>query len=126
MRTRTCQNLLLGTILFFLGKLKIDNIENDTGHYAKWENIAGQNRFGGCWIGRAEFISHIVNHSNPPLPQISGQYHMMTLKDAVDYTRFLVNFTCDFEQFAVMVPDCGRPIISAKVTPDEYDERIEE
>jgi len=48
---------------------------------------------------------------------------MMTLADAVDYTKFLVEFTCDFQRFAVTVPDCGRPIISATLTPGGYEEK---
>jgi hypothetical protein len=71
-----------------------------------------------------EFVSHIVNHNNKKLPELSGQYHLMTLTDAVDYTTFLAKFTCDFQRFAVMVPDCARPIISATLTPDGYEEKI--
>jgi hypothetical protein len=48
----------------------------------------------------------------------------MTLADAVDYTTFLVRFTCDFQRFAVMVPDVGRPIVSATLTPDGYSQQV--
>ena len=58
------------------------------------------------------------------LNQMQGQYGLMSLADAVDYTRFMVRFTCDFQRFAVMVPDCGSPIISATLTPDGYEEKI--
>jgi hypothetical protein len=97
----------------------------DTGEFRKWTNfVNGQYTFGGCWIGRTEFISHLVTHTNQQLPQIQGQYELLSLADAVDYTKFLVEFTCDFQRFAVMVPDCGKPIISATLTPDEYIEQI--
>ncbi|MFP5385130.1 MAG: hypothetical protein ACLGHN_03575 [Bacteriovoracia bacterium] len=66
----------------------------------------------GCtWIGRVEYIGHILNHSNANLPPIAGQYHLMTLQDAVRYSRFLTEFTCDFQKYAVCVPDCGRPVV---------------
>ncbi len=96
-----------------------------TGEFRKWTNVVnGQHTFGGCWIGRAEFISHLVTHNNPQMPPIQGQYELLSLADAVDYTKFLVDFTCDYQRFAAMVPDCGKPIISATLTPELYDEQI--
>jgi hypothetical protein len=96
-----------------------------TGEFCKWTNIVnGEHTFGGCWIGRTEFISHLVTHNNPQMPPIQGQYELLSLADAVDYTNFLVDFTCDYQRFAAMVPDCGKPIISATLTPDEYEEQI--
>jgi hypothetical protein len=96
-----------------------------TGEFRKWTNIVnGEHTFGGCWIGRAEFISHLVTHNNPQMPPIQGQYELLSLADAVDYTKFLVDFTCDYQRFAAMVPDCGKPIISATLTPEQYDEQI--
>ena len=93
------------------------------GFLEKWKN-EDKNRFGACWIGRAEFISHLVNHKNKQLPALQGQYQLFSLSDATDYAKFLVEFTCDFQRFATMVPDCGRPIITAGLTPDEYKEDI--
>ena len=106
--------------LVFSGKINMKGGLNSSGHIIKWKNYEQQIRYHGCWIGKGEFISHIVNHRNPKLPPIAGQFGMMTLADAVDYTKFLVEFTCDFERFAVMVPDCGRPIVSATLTPDGF------
>ena len=68
------------------------------------------NRTCGSWIGRTEFISHLVTHQNPTMPPIQGQFELLSLADAVDYTKFLVDFTCDYQRFAIMVPDCGKPI----------------
>lgn len=107
--------------IVFSGEITINGKKNSSGHKKIWENVT---RYGGCWIGRTEFISHIVTHKNKQLPQISGQYQLMTLADAVDYTKFLVEFTCDFQRFAIMVPDCGRPIISATLTPESYEDEI--
>ena len=109
--------------LVFSGTITISGNPNSSGHFMKWSNRTQQSRYGGCWIGRSEFISHIINHKNSRLPQISGQFGMMTLADAIDYTKFLVEFTCDFQRFAVIVPDCGRPITSSTLTPESYEEK---
>lgn len=110
--------------IVFSGSINIAGQVNTTGHHVKWSNRQQQTRYGGCWIGRTSFISHIVNHSNKKLPPLSGQYSLMTLADAVDYTKFLISFTCDFQRFAIMVPDCGKPMISAVLTTDTYEEKI--
>jgi len=107
----------------FSGTPIIDNKPNNSAYIKRWSNQTNS-RFGGCWIGRTEFITHIVNHGKKDLPPISGQFELMSLSDTIDYTKFLVEFTCDFQRFAVMVPDCGRPIISATLTPDKYEEKI--
>jgi len=109
--------------MVFSGKIDINGKPDSSGHFGKSSNRNQPSRYGGCWIGRTAFISHVVNHSNKKLPPISGQYEMMTLADATDYTQFLVSFTCDFQRFAIMVPDCGRPILSAALTPDSYEEK---
>lgn len=110
--------------LVFSGQLNVDGKPNNSGHLKKWSNRNQPTRYGGCWIGQAAFISHIVNHANKDLPPISGQFEMMTVADAVDYTRFLVAFTCDFQRFAIMVPNCGRPITSATLTPESFEEKV--
>ena len=109
--------------LVFSGEITTNGNKDSSGHIRAWKND-DQSRYGGVWIGRTEFITHIVNHKNNGLPPISGQFELMSLADAVDYTKFLVEFTCDFQRFAVMVPDCGRPIISATLTPENYNEKI--
>ena len=109
--------------LIFSGTINVEGIPNDTGHIPRWSNKNGINKFGGCWIGRTDFISHLVTE-NKTLPPIQGQYELLSLEDAVDYTKFLVDFTCDYQRFAIMVPDCGKPIISAKLTPTGYIEKI--
>ncbi|HAK00309.1 MAG TPA: hypothetical protein DCM62_09805 [Bacteroidales bacterium] len=103
----------------------VDGQQLNNGEFKKWTNIVnGLHTYGGCWIGRYEFISHLVTHNNPQLPPIQGQYELLSLADAVDYTKFLVEYTCDYQRFAIMVPDCGKPIISATLTPETYDEQI--
>jgi len=44
----------------------------------------------------------------------------MTLEDAINYVTFLAEFTCDFQNFAVTVPDCGKPVTSAVLTPEAF------
>jgi hypothetical protein len=104
--------------LVFSGTLSIEGAANTSGYHLRWKNLP--NRYGACWIGRTEFIAHLVNHNNPRLPPISGQYHLMTLEDAANYAQFLAEFTCDFQDFAITVPDCGRPVVTAVLTPDEF------
>jgi hypothetical protein len=115
---------VLESHIVYSGTLIINNNPDPSGHFLKWTNMALESRYGGCWIGRSAFIGHIVNHTNPELPPISGQYSFMTLSDAINYTKFLVEFTCDFQRFAIMVPDCGRPVTSATLTPERYEETV--
>ncbi|WP_036380059.1 hypothetical protein [Muricauda sp. MAR_2010_75] len=111
--------------LVISGTITVNEVPLTTGEYNKWTNIVdGHHTFGGCWIGRTEFISHLVTHTNAKMPPIQGQYELLSLADAVDYTQFLVDFTCDYQRFAAMVPDCGKPIISSTLTPERYEEKI--
>jgi hypothetical protein len=112
--------------LIHSGKINLANgILLDKGEYKKWTNLEDSKyNLGGTWIGMTDYISHIVAHQNPTLPQIQGQYELLSLSDAVDYTNFLVNFTCDFQRFAITVPNCGKPIISATLRPGAYSEKI--
>ena len=109
--------------IVFSGDITHNGCQDSSGHIKIWGND-DRSRYGGTWIGRTEFVTHIVKHENEKLPAISGQFENMSLSDAVDYTKFLVDFTCDFQRFAIMVPDCGRPIISATLTPEGYSEEI--
>ena len=105
----------------YSGVLISDGAPQTDGHRVSWSNLTPEvTRYSSCWIGRTEYVDHIVNHHNTRLPAMSGQYHLMTLKDAVSYTRFLAEFTCDFQRFAVIVPDCGRPVVSAVLTPGSF------
>lgn len=109
--------------LIFSGVIKTAEGDDASGHRLGWIND-GNKKFGCCWIGEKLFVNHIVNHKNKNLPPIQGQYNMMSLEDAKDYVRFLVEYTCDFQRFAIMVPNVGRPIILAKLTPERYEEEI--
>lgn len=111
---------LIENHIVFSGEITNLGKKNSSGHIIATK----MDGYGGTWIGRTEFVTHIVNHKNEKLPSISGQYELMSLSDAIDYTKFLVEFTCDFQRFAVVVPDCGRPIISATLTPEGYSEII--
>jgi len=93
---------------------------NSSGHIVQFTNSEA---YGGCWIGQTQYITHVVKDSEN-LGTFSGTYEKMTLADAVDYTRFLVSFTCDYQRFATMVPNCARPITSAMLTPEGYEERL--
>jgi len=98
---------------------------NASGHVVGWANrLPVAFTYGACWTGQTAYISHLVNHSNSALPAIKDQFRLMTLADAIDYSRFLVSFTCDFQRFATMVPNCARPIASATLTPEGYEEEL--
>lgn len=109
--------------IIFSGSLNINNQKNSSGHYLQSTNLNNPNRFGASWIGRTEFISHLI-HPKRNLPPIRGQYELLSLEDANDYANFLVEFTCEYQRFAVMVPDCGKPIWSSKLTPKSYKEEV--
>lgn len=109
---------ILRAVGVYSGKPPTPNATNFPGDRTFWTN--SPDRFGCCWTGRGEFVAHVVSHTNSALPPIAGQYALLTLADAVDYVQFLAEFTCDFQRFAVMVPDCGRPVVAATLTPDEY------
>ncbi len=47
--------------LVFSGKVTIDGSEDSPGHSLRW-STKDVHRYGGCWIGRTEFISHVVKH----------------------------------------------------------------
>jgi hypothetical protein len=117
-------NPFIESHLIWSGSPTVNGKQDPSGELVRWSNQNQANRCGGCWIGQTQFITHVVNHSNPDLPPLQGQYSMMTLADAVDYTRFLIAFVCDFQRFAVMIPSCGRPIMGATLTPEGYTEQL--
>lgn len=114
----------LESYLVFSGILSANNNTITNGQFVRYSNVNPMGRHNACWIGETEFVSHIVTHSNPNLPQIQGQFNMMTIDDGVDYCKFIVSYTCDFQRFAMMVPTCGRPIVTAKFAPNRYSEEI--
>lgn len=114
---------VLKTTWVYTGKPAVHAQFGFPGDAISWENQPAD-RFNVCWTGRGEFLDHVVNHQNQNLPGLTGQYSGLTLADAVDFARFLAEFTCDFQRFAVMVPDCGRPVLSATLTPDGFVEHV--
>jgi hypothetical protein len=62
---------MLASYLVYSGQPTIPGVTTHTGDFRRWMN-EDPNRYGGCWIGRTEFVSHVVNHKNPELPPISG------------------------------------------------------
>jgi hypothetical protein len=114
---------LLRVTSVYSGKPPNQAAAGHPGHLTTWQNSVA-NPFGCCWTGRSEFVAHIVNHTNPALPPLAGNFQGMTLADALDYVRFLGEFTCDFQRFAVMVPDCGRPVLTASLRPGKYEDNL--
>jgi hypothetical protein len=110
--------------IVFCGNLVYQGETNYTGHIIDSSN-ADHNKYGACWIGRSEYITHIVNHKNTDLPMFNKNFELMSLSTAAECSKFLVGFTCDFQEFAVTAPDCGRPIMTAYLTPTEYRENLQ-
>lgn len=110
--------------MVFCGKYPHQAVMNDSGHIVQSSNFE-HHKYGGCWIGRSELITHVVNHKNKELPPINNHFELMSLSSAVEYCRFLTGFVCDYQEFALVTPDCGRPIMTATLTPEHYHENIE-
>ncbi|OPY67603.1 MAG: hypothetical protein A4E57_02195 [Syntrophorhabdaceae bacterium PtaU1.Bin034] len=68
--------------------------------------------FGCCFSGRSEFPEYLFNGGNGLLPPLNAGFWAMGLKEALDYARFFVEFTCDYQRFSAAKPDCERPVIT--------------
>jgi hypothetical protein len=107
------------TYWVFSGTPTIEGKRRQAGHILRFSNKAQKTNYVGTWIGRAEFIGHFFE-KNKRIPPLRGQLDLLSLSDAAAYANFLVEFVCDYQRFAPMVPDCGRPITSARLTPYGY------
>lgn len=92
--------------------------DNDTGEFIFFD--IQDKPTGWAAVGETQYVSHLLSHKNPDLPPISDQWSLMTLAEAVDYVRFLVGFTCDYQRFAIVPKTCGGKVVTAILTPDEF------
>jgi hypothetical protein len=70
----------------------------------KWEGI-------GCSVtGDPTVVNKIWGGSNPP------GYHVFSLQDAIDYAKFLIRTTADYQRFSGNLPNVGGEIDIALVT----------
>ena len=70
----------------------------------KWEGI-------GCSVtGDPTLVNKIWKDSNPP------SYQVFSLQDAIDYAKFLIPTTADYQRFSGNLPTVGVEIDIALVT----------
>lgn len=99
---------------------------NDTGIHQTFTNLRnGEHCFDICYIGEESYVAHVVRHQKDELPCLLEYLNLFSIADALDFSKFLVAFTCDYQRFAAIVPTCGRPIVAATFTPDGFDEITE-
>ncbi len=108
----------------FSGVRREGGVRDDSGIYKGFTNVAedGEYAFTACCIGETSYTDHLLTHDQEKIPGLTDNLILWSLSDAKDFCEFLVNFTCDYQRFSAMVPTCGRPIISAVLTPLSYKE----
>ena len=53
--------------------------------------------------------------------QMGSAFNLWSVLDAVDYAKFLISTTADFQRFATMIPNVGGDIDIALLTPSRFD-----
>jgi len=53
--------------------------------------------------------------------QMGSAYNVWSVLDAVDYAKFLISTTADFQRFAMIIPNVGGDIDIALLTPSRFD-----
>ncbi len=71
----------------------------------------------GNWI-----ISKLLKLSDPSLgiPKRSIPYHLLSLKDGVEFTDYLIRSVIGLERFTTTYPTCGGKVRIAILTPKEF------
>lgn len=77
------------------------------------QKIEDTRQHGVTFGGQGDVAQRIYRKA---LPTDNVSLDLMTLSDAVDYARFLIQATADFQRFAKMVPQVGGPIDIAVIT----------
>jgi len=72
---------------------------------------------GGHWI-----ISKLLKLSDPSLhiPKRNIPYHLLSLKDGVEFTDYLIRAVIGLEKFTTTFPTCGGKVRIAILTPKEF------
>lgn len=74
----------------------------------------GQPEYACSWKGQLEAISKLFVGSPPTVLD----FDLMPLKDAVDFSHFLVDLTVKYERFKDSIATCGGPIDLLVITKD--------
>ncbi|KKM74255.1 hypothetical protein LCGC14_1402170 [marine sediment metagenome] len=71
----------------------------------------------GSWI-----ITKLLNLADPAqnIPKAEIPYHLLSLKDGVEFTEYLINTVIGFERFQSKFPKCGGKVNLAVLTPREF------
>ncbi len=98
-----------------LGKPAIINIEQQNENDNKKEKTQElEIHYGAHWGGKQLAITKLVNGQ----PVLITSYHMMPLKDAIDFAEFLIDLTIKYERFSDDIQTCGGDIDVLVITKD--------
>lgn len=70
--------------------------------------------YGVTWSGEPEVISKLLKGDKGMVVS----YHLMPLKDAIDFSHFLVDITIKYHRFQDKIPTCGGPVDVLVITKD--------
>lgn len=71
-------------------------------------------RYGVRFGGQITVIEKIVNHE----PSLNTSYKYMTLADAIEFSKFLIDTTIKYQYFSDELKTCGGPIDVLVITKD--------
>ena len=72
-------------------------------------------RYGAHWGGQQTAITKLINDE----PRLSADFVTMPLKDAVDFSEFLIDLTIKYERFSDNIQTCGGEIDILVITKDD-------
>lgn len=79
--------------------------------------------YGLSWAGEGNWIiAKLLKLSDPDrnIPRSSISYHLLSLKDGVELTEYLIDTVIGFERFQSRFPSCGGKSRIAVLTPREF------
>ncbi len=80
-------------------------------------------KYGLAYAGEGQWIiSKLLKLSDPSLgiPKRSIPYHLLSLKDGVEFTDYLIRSVIGLERFTTTFPTCGGKVRIAILTPKEF------
>jgi len=108
------------SVLFFIGGYKDDEphvyyVRSDMIERYNYDKTNNSITYGGCFEGQREAIDKAFGGDN----QIQINWYIMPLKDAIEISRFFVEFTIKYQAFEnTKVATCGGPIDTLVITRD--------
>jgi hypothetical protein len=81
----------------------------------------GENRDSGVTINGEPAVVQKIWELGKTNSQMGSAYNVWSVLDAVDYAKFLISTTADFQKFAMMIPNVGGEIDIALLTPNRFD-----